>query len=300
MIISAFHPSLSQPVRSAQYQPRSTYGPRTLPDFELVWITSGSAVWTVTAPGQADTARHALRDGSIVLARPGHTDSFEWDAGRWSSHGYAHFTLPDDEAERLGDAPLVWHHQRSDVAGTLCAHLLHLAVHEEQFDETVQEQVIGVIIAALLAQDVRQPEWSRPVQRAVAAVRRSWREEGMRAIPIDRLATESGVTSSHLSRLFTHDIGGSLSQSIELVRLGYAAMDLQRTNNTLSMIAERRGFPNPYHLSRRFRLYYGTPPGRFRVGSHGDPLAPLESRGLMPLWWAINQPGSDSHRMTAD
>src|SRR5678815_3068109 len=48
----------------AVYPPGSTWGPRTLPDFELVWILEGDTVWTCNG------TRHAAPPGTMILSRP--------------------------------------------------------------------------------------------------------------------------------------------------------------------------------------------------------------------------------------
>src|SRR5690348_16549481 len=55
------------------YPPGATYGPRTLTDFELVWLLRGSARWRCHSP---DSHQLDLEPGSLLLARPGMRDSY--------------------------------------------------------------------------------------------------------------------------------------------------------------------------------------------------------------------------------
>ena len=74
-------------VNTAHYPPGATWGPRVLADFELVWILTGSATWTVQLPGEK---RHdlLLLPGSLALSRPDVVESYAWDPHRHSAHAF--------------------------------------------------------------------------------------------------------------------------------------------------------------------------------------------------------------------
>jgi AraC family transcriptional regulator len=74
---------------SVAYPPGATYGPRTLEDFELVWVMSGSARWRWLDGGR----ELALRPGALLLARAGMRDELHWDRSLATRHGYVHFRL---------------------------------------------------------------------------------------------------------------------------------------------------------------------------------------------------------------
>jgi hypothetical protein len=68
----------------AVYPPGATFGPRRLEDFEFVWLLQGTAEW------RYDQGSIALGPSSLLLGRPGMTDSFLWDRNRPTRHGYLH------------------------------------------------------------------------------------------------------------------------------------------------------------------------------------------------------------------
>ncbi|MGI8415362.1 MAG: helix-turn-helix domain-containing protein [Nakamurella sp.] len=78
------------------YPAGSSFGPRTLADHEFVWLLSGTARWHV------DGEIFLLRAGSLVLARPGMSDRFEWDRRCVTRHAYVHFS---ERSERPGPTP---------------------------------------------------------------------------------------------------------------------------------------------------------------------------------------------------
>lgn len=277
--------------RVAHYPPGSPFGPRMLRDYELVWILSGSATWEYRHPQLPAPVRHAVRPGDVLIARAGGTDSYAWDERRTSSHAYIHFDVPDldPSAERW---PLVRATGQDDVVWALCGYLLELSDRDDREVLAATQRALVVLLEAFVGRRSATPDRrlaDGPIGAALSHVRRVWRTDGLKIVPLEELAATAGLTVGHLSRLFSQAFGHGLSASLELVRLGRAAIELQRSNLTLDEIARHAGFANPYHFSRRFSHAYGIPPGRFRRIADTDALAPLTAAGLMPLWNVLQE-----------
>src|SRR5437773_3582903 len=71
----------------AVYPPGSTWGPRTLHDFEFVWILEGDAVWSCNG------VRHEAPPGTLLLARPGTREHYRWDPAHQTRHAFVHFAI---------------------------------------------------------------------------------------------------------------------------------------------------------------------------------------------------------------
>ncbi|WP_020578483.1 helix-turn-helix transcriptional regulator [Actinopolymorpha alba] len=273
----------------AHYPPGATYGPRTLVDFEFVWLLHGSAWWDC-----GDT-RFRLRPGTLLLARPGMRDHFVWDSERGSSHAYVHFHLAD--AGDLG-APDSWPLTRpigpSDSAtsvaplAALCGYALWLGSSRSpaMLDRTAD------VVAWLLDLFVRGPMPTTDAAEALpshltrlaAQIRRAWRDGGIRPLTLAELAAAAGVSPGHLSRMFRKEYAIGPVAAIELIRLVRAATLLQRSNLTVGAVAAACGFANPFHFSRRFRVVYGVPPRTYRTSHNAeDPHQPLSRSGLLVL-----------------
>jgi transcriptional regulator GlxA family with amidase domain len=172
----------------------------------------------------------------------------------------------------------------------LCAHLLDLSLHDKAEGIERSQRALSVLLD-IYAEPSGSPEANHdagPIENALVYVRGEWAATGMRIVSLDELAAAAGVSIGHLSRLFsaTHEYG--LVGALELIRLGCAAVELQRTNLTIDSIAQHCGFGNGYHLSRRFAAAYGMPPGRFRRDSaEPDALSPIVNSGLMTIWNAL-------------
>ncbi len=103
----------------AVYPPGETFGPRTLLDFEFVWIIDGDAVF------EADGVAHPAPSGTVILSRPGMRDGYIWDAKRTSRHGFFHFTIERNGVELPPehDWPLLRQMRHDDVLLPLFHHL---------------------------------------------------------------------------------------------------------------------------------------------------------------------------------
>ena len=70
---------------TADYLAGATLGPRTLEDYELVWIVSGQVTYVL------DGRDVDAPPGTILLARPGFHDAFRWDVEHSTRHAFLHF-----------------------------------------------------------------------------------------------------------------------------------------------------------------------------------------------------------------
>jgi AraC family transcriptional regulator len=283
-------------VRSAEYPPGATFGPRLLTDYEFVWVLRGSATWTVR-PAQNRSAGAAtsqlLRPGTLALARAGTVDSYLWDPDQPSTHAYVHFGI--DHIAVLG-SPEGWPTTRDlsglPVVAGLCDYLLELAGHESALARARSDQLVALLLDLYVRGPLEsQPDRLQPlVAGAASHVRARWESDGPSAVSVRELAEAAHVSSGHLHRLFREAYGVGPARAFELVRLARAAVTLQRSNASLAQVAQLNGFANPYHFSRRFTATYGVPPGRFRADhADDDPLEPVRRQGLLPLSMALTR-----------
>lgn len=282
-------------VQVADYPPAATYGPRLLHNYEFVWLLSGSARWRVDElDPKGDVVRrheHELQPGALVLARAGTVDSYDWDHRRSSSHAFVHFEI--ESWGSLGPAtdwPMIRTMEGNDPLAGLCSYLLSLS----NADSREARQRSAEIVALLLDIFVRGP--LPPASRSLLPVRllsvvdfirTRWESDGIQIVTVGELAAAAQLSVGHLSRMFRQEFGCGPASGLELVRLGHAAIALQRSNLSLFEVAQLSGFSNPYHFSRRFSVAYGISPGRFRKQQHANPLWPLEKAGLLALWGTL-------------
>lgn len=119
-------------------------------------------------------------------------------------------------------------------------------------------------VAALLARSTagrRLPPVRRD-RRAVSRALEYLEAHYARAVPLDELARESGLSKFHLVRAFRDEVG--LPPHAYQTRLRVSrAMDLLRRGWSISRAAYSTGFAAQSHLHRHFKRILGVTPGEY-------------------------------------
>lgn len=255
------------------YPPGSRFGPRTLDDFELVWLLAGSA--TRRCASRVDH----LRPGSVLLARPGEVETYQWDPDRPTRHAYVHFDFTARPA--TAGWPVARHPAPDDLLAALCRHLLWLRSAEPPGAADRFADVLPLLLSTFLAEPAsEEPPIPAPILAAVGFLRERWAAGPRTPVRNAELAAAANVSPSYLARLFRVRFHLGPAAAVELLRLSRAADLLRRSNLPLAAIAGHCGFADAYHFSRRFRAAYGIPPRRFRL--EGAP-PPVRTAALLPL-----------------
>lgn len=252
---------------SAYYPPASTFGPRRLDSFELVWLLSGTASWIWHDTGTTI----GLPPGTLLLARPGMRDEFHWHTP--CRHGFVHFELlPSPETTGW---PITRAIAKPSPLGGMLDYLLWLGTGPTPDWAQRVEDIIGILVRTFVAGPLpdRGDNMEPPVlATALDYVRREW-SRGMRPVSLSELAASANVSKEYLSRLFQRHFGVGPVAGLELVRLARADTLLSRSNLTITQIARDCGFTDPLHFSRRFKHVYGVSPRAYRqVGEQASPL----------------------------
>jgi len=266
---------------SAVYLPGATVGPRTMSEFQLVWILRGSAEWSCEA------RTLALRPGQLLLVRPGMRDHWQWDRRQPTTHGYVYFSLTGSRPSSTAAAwPLHRVSGDDDPLPATLRYLLRLDVTSAADLDTATELVRFVLL--LLARGPgAQVGLVLPtaVEAVVEHVYEAWAPSGIaRAMSLDELSAAAAVSPGHLCRVFRDHFGTGPVTTIELLRLARAATLLSQSDLAIGAVARSCGFTDPEHFSHRFKRAYQSPPGRYRHAADApDPSAPLAAAGLLPI-----------------
>ncbi len=256
----------------ATYPPGASFGPRRMRDWEFVWLLEGDAeyVWGETVA--------AAPEGSVVLCRPGATDSFRWDTHKRTRHAFFHFQVlhgPDDWA----DWPLVRGPEDDDVLRPLFRHVL---TWQDRGDPEMTRLTILTMLAAFrtgqrATGSIGREAWPPAVERACAFIAERLDADPAAPLPLPVLAAVACVTPEHLCRLFKATLGRSPAAAVRFARLDRAAVVLARSNYTVGEVAALYGFASPFHFSRAFKQALGQSPSevRRRIGTSGPPPSPL-------------------------
>lgn len=261
----------------ATYPPGATFGPRTLRDFELVWILQGDVVWEV------EGERIAAGPDSVLLARPGMHDRFEWDPTSATRHGFVHFAFEPGHVAGLAAPeawPLVRRCERDDALVPVLEQLI--AVVESGRPErallvqsALAHALLGFVTGATGTHHVLLDELPDAVERSLRFVVERWAEHGLRGPTLPDLARAGGVSEGHLVRLYRHAFGCGPAEALRIARLERAAQMLVRTNCGVAEIAALTGFLDPFHFSRAFKHTYRQSPRALRTAVRAGAAMPM-------------------------
>ncbi len=245
----------------ADYPSGGVLGPRTMPDYEIVWIERGECRW------EFDGTSDACPPGSVLMCTPGLRDTWYWDPAAMTRHGYIHF-------EFLDDTELAFPRRRdcrgSDVLRPLLRHTIWLAgLGNEQTDAhaaTALRQALGWYLAGFVApaDSPTEREFHPVLTRALRALHDSWGDGHKTPPPVRQWAVDSGVSRGHLARICRSELGITPRQLLLYLRLDFSLGWLSRTNLKISQISEMSGFQNQFHFSRSFKQTYGASPREMR------------------------------------
>ncbi|WP_442890659.1 helix-turn-helix domain-containing protein [Congregicoccus parvus] len=110
---------------------------------------------------------------------------------------------------------------------------------------------------------------TRPAQERVAASIEVLHEEWSRAHRLDELATGAGLSVAHYSELFRQRTGFSPIDYLIRLRVRRACALLDGTASSVSEIARRVGYEDPYYFARVFRRVMGMSPRAYRAVPKG-------------------------------
>ncbi len=258
--------------------PASTYGPRTLQDYQLLWIIRGGAQWTVH-DSSAGAFSLAIPPGTSFLARPGMRDSIEWDKQTTTLFYSFHFDLaPRLPAELVRQLPFSYAARPNSLLTPLFEHLARL--HKEashSWDCLAPHTAHTLLINMISGEDglMNEEPFRLPdaVLRVLNFAVKIWHAEGFRRLSSEEITAVAHCSSMHLSRLFKSSLDVSPVQALTLLRLEKAARLLFNTELRIQEVGQRTGFMDPYGFSRVFKTAYKMSPRAYRefARQHGYP-----------------------------
>lgn len=205
--------------------------------------------------------------GAVVLADAGvlrgRRVTTHWAATRLLST--AHPDLRVDVASLFVRDGNVW-----TSAGVTAGIDLALQLVEDDFDHDVARRIAAWIVhvrragGQLQLAPASQGERSRraALRKLIAWVREHLTEE----LTLDRLASEVGMSRRTLTRAFATELGCTVGELIERVRVEEATRLLELTDRPIKRIAADVGFGTTHRLAAAFRRCRGTTPSTYREG----------------------------------
>jgi AraC family transcriptional regulator len=254
------------------YPPGAVFGPRKMMDFEFVWMLEGDALYS-----WGNEVADAPPD-SIVLCRPGHTDTFRWDPKHRTRHAFFHFDLPPSiqGLPPVDQWPLVRVLEEGDILRPLFRYVLTWARSDQAglIENTILHMVRAFVVGQVQTESPPGEPLPDAIERALEYVRKRLDANPSAPIAFEELVDASLVTGPHLCRLFKRHTGYTPSQTVRLARLDRAASLLARSNYSVKEISCLCGFATPFHFSRAFKEAYGASPQHLRERIQGGETPP--------------------------
>ncbi len=243
---------------SIVYGPGGTCGPRTQPDIQLVFVERGEASILV------DGTTHHLPAGHVGLLHPGHQEFFRFATDLETHHSWLSIDprrVPRDFQKQLEALPF------SLLCSGRMRSLFELGFSCPAADALTVEALLGSLGIALLREfaaeavaTFKEKDLPPAVVRAQQIIARRWAEP----LGVEELARAAGASSHHLIRLFRLHLGETPARYLWRTRTERGAQLLGETGLSISEIATRAGFQNPFHFSRLIKQRYGIAPRGLR------------------------------------
>lgn len=253
------------------YQPGGTCGPRTQRDFELVTLHTGECSVTV---GQTT---HELTIGMIYIFVPGKREHFQFTGERETHHSWCAIRprfLPKDLEQALRKS--AFGVRSSDLFDSIltAAFKFRAPLQEESTKMLIEQLGICLFNVFLQASHELHPARSDPaIRKFLHYVEDHFGDENC----LQNARQTAGVSRSALLYKFNADMHCTPSKFLWNHRIKRGIAMLSETGYTISEIAFRCGFKNPFHFSRKVKQQIGCSPKEIRRKAFGDPGSDYDS-----------------------
>lgn len=166
-------------------------------------------------------------------------------------HGKAEVCTMDSVASQLGDIKAV----RKKIDKIICE-----LINPEPDEQLLTRRVYDLIKMVALSENTITGDESPGVAKAVEYIQRSF----CKAIVMDELARDCGMSRSHFDREFSRIVGMPPKRYHLKCRLAEAMRLLKGSTLTVTEISNLLGYQDVYFFSRQFKQNFGVPPSEYR------------------------------------
>ena len=248
----------------------TTWGPRTIPDFELIFVMEGCHHY-IDAQGLTQA-----QPGDIITIAPHQEHVFRCESGpAMGKHACAHFDLLDSDGQvisLLDQRDFQWQRVARVDDTSYARTLFEQAATAFASYGKHHLDIVNATIRLIWLQVVQK--WSsshvetvsETIENMIAFIRANL----FRPINRQDIARYLRYTPEHVNYLFKKELGMTPSRFINRERV-LAAFNLLHegdTNMTVDEVARRCGFSSPYYFCRVFKDIFGHSPGRIKQHLH--------------------------------
>ena len=243
------------------YAPGGICGPRVQADYQLVVLHKGELRLRLDGKRIIEVA-----PGEAILLAPGHREYFAFSRTGETRHSWC--AVKPQSVPRNLRRELAGLERPTPFLGRMNTLLDWCRVPAADAVDRLQEGFfLGVALALMCdfglaaLRGISPPSsGSEALQRMGAYLQRAYAEP----VSLTEIARSAGVSPQHLLKLCRkHGLATPMEQLYRR-RVEMAAEMLQGTGLAVGQIAERCGFANAFHFSRKFRGMYGKSPLAWR------------------------------------
>lgn len=239
---------------------------KRLIDFDLWFVWAGRGLMQ-THQGQV-----LLRPGIAIWARPGGVYLADQNPENRLGVSFMHFELRQkDGGLRSYDAPLPpLVHDLIDVnyVDAIMRRVADLILDKNPAKKVIATQLITALLMDLDnnadCSEAQRSGTQRHHQEIVLRLASKIRESPNEIQPIAELASASGYSADHFSRIFKNVLGQSPQEFTLLARIDRARQLLLETALSIGEIASALGYQDVFFFSKQFKQKTGVTPTGYR------------------------------------
>ncbi|MFB9899292.1 AraC family transcriptional regulator [Cerasicoccus arenae] len=241
------------------YGERGEFGPRKQPHLQLVYFYNGQ----VRIIG--DDAERGFHGGEALFLIPGVTYRIHFDPNEQVCHGWVDLLSvhhPPPWSMQAGGVMRAF--PFTDRMRTLASLAIECPRESPSNDGNLRRALGRAIVEeALLSAGLLESEDGH-LPPAVLRAQCTMTQLFAKKLTLDLIARQSGVSKPHLIRLFREHLGVTPTRRLWQIRVEAGSRLLRETGLQVQEIADRCGFPSPYHFSRLIKQAHGVPPSQYR------------------------------------
>jgi AraC family transcriptional regulator of arabinose operon len=241
------------------YPPKARFGPRYQSYFQLVVVFDGS-MWI-----SAGRDRVELQQGQGIWLLPDTMELFEMNMEQPTHHGWIHvpkthdiglLTQHLDLQQRVFQLRLEFH----SLLNCLRQHLAATPDQPSRFLKALNESACWWVVRELGCEPSAHPPRHPALQKALSYIHRHFHQP----VDLSTLASVAAISPQQLTRLFQQALHTSPIRYLWEYRDLQSVRLLRESGCPVGEIAQRCGYPNPYHFTRRIRARFGQTPTALR------------------------------------
>ena len=245
--------------------PGTSWGPRIIPDFELILTVSGKYSYLKCDTGE----KTEIGEGNVICIPPGEKHVFKCESAYYNRPVIACIHLELSEGSflageyRLSDfPPLV-----TDTRGDTAIHELFRNCRNtfEGFGK-YRREILSTTASELWLRlaEYREGTGERTLSPRIRQMT-MFLEKNIAAFPTRHdLAKKFSITPEHVNAMFKKELGLSPSKFLTRIKIYQACRLLREDGLSIKETAHRLCFYDEFHFSKTFKRVMGVSPSKFK------------------------------------